>query len=1360
MKQILLLFLSLPFSFYTYSQCTWSGTTTDWNTGTNWSGAGCQGANILSPFDNTVPTINDAVTIPNSGTNPVIDGENAFAASINIQTLASLNMTAGSLTLSNSGVLTVALTGSYTMSGGDLYINKDVGAINDANIGIAGGFVGNGGTVHFISGTGAQQIDENVTYPNIAIDGGALVSTAINLTVDDLTVTNNSTLSISVANNSASAGATLTVDAGSELILTGTAYIPDHDNYDLIDGKVTVTGTNKDLTLSEHDFTVSDLVINMNAGQQVDIDLNSDVVVSNDLTITQGILDVNSGATLTGVTNTTTMNIASAGKLDLGGTHPFPTLFAVPSINSSSTVEFYGTNQNVGAASGEITFGNLIINGTDTKTLVNDITVAGDLDILTSVFDNAFNTTQDFQITGGSGAISLEDDCQLIIGKGDMPEFTGGYDFTGTSMNNTIVVFNDQNDDQIISNAAHVFDNLTINGSGIKTIAHGISITNGGTLTVDRTGASAVTLDANANSIGGDFILNVDAGDKFESGAVTPFTGTITETLDELSTFTYNGDAQNIPAFDYGKMELSDDDGTESEKVLVDDTPIDNSLTINDNVRLRTLGFSINGDGSTSFTLVGNAIFEIDGTDGDTWPTGYSLEVITINSTVDYGSTIAQVIADKTYGNLTLSGGAVNKTIANSTEPEVRNTLDIEDGAILVTNGPTDGGALQMIRLLSTGDAANQTAKIADLSNDGGGIITGTGVICERDMDLTGITGWNDWASPIENFRLASWYYKGWPMTGIQGIRGSDYPSNPFCSVLTYDANISTPYVVFTDDEIKDKNDGWVRGPSITTLNTPGTGFRLYTGNRDRELEDIGLPAQGQQIIGLNYVEEPTADLEEEGWNLVGNPYMCTVDFDLITKTGDVEPSMWMYSNVNSGYYAYNALTTTGNAPFNVLDATTIANGYIPSHKSFWVKVNTTGQELTFEEAHKVTEGTDFIKNAVVAPKIRLQAQNLNNGLLSAGVIVQMDGAESGFDKYDTKIFKSLNSTAPNLSLMSKDNIGLSINAIGVNDQVVPVQIESGVSGDFELRFWDFDDIHTGSCIMLEDRFTQEWFDIREEQSIVRTLNDTTTVAQFNVHIKQMLNAELFANVSCFGTNDGEVLVENLSGDVIGLALYNEAGDVVYQDMVTNNKVWKDLSPGKYTVREMNTNIGCPSAYATVEVFEPEEIKVSFEKSKSEIDLALEEGSVDFVSKSTGGTDYVWFFSDNNQFAFGEEVTHMYEIPGLHDVSLLVHNGNYDCAMAYEDQVLVKSTVDIEEEVLAESVVNATVVDGQAKLNMNFESPENVTVLLFDMAGKELGQWSFEQVSNNTEFIDLPTTKGIYLLKVQAANKKRTFRLF
>ena len=310
------------------------------------------------------------------------------------------------------------------------------------------------------------------------------------------------------------------------------------------------------------------------------------------------------------------------------------------------------------------------------------------------------------------------------------------------------------------------------------------------------------------------------------------------------------------------------------------------------------------------------------------------------------------------------------------------------------------------------------------------------------------------------------------------------------------------------------------------------------------------------------------------------------------------------------------------------------------------------------------------------------------------------------------------------------------------------------------MRFWDFNEIHTGSCIWLEDKFTEEWFDLREEQSIVRTLSDTTTVARFNIHINPMLNTELVANTTCFGTNDGEVLVENLSENVIGLALYDEAGELVYEDMVTRDKVWTDLAPGKYTLREANTNIGCPSAFTTVEVFEPAEVVASFDKSVEEIDLAYDNGEVQFTSTSTGGEEHIWFFSDNNEFSFETNPIHTFLTPGLHDVSLLVHNGNYDCAKAYEDQVLVKSSVGITEEVLDEALVNATVVDGQAKLTMNFESPENVVVMLFDMTGKELGNWNYEQVSDNVKYIDLPTTKGIYLLKIQAANKKRTFRLF
>lgn len=824
------------------------------------------------------------------------------------------------------------------------------------------------------------------------------------------------------------------------------------------------------------------------------------------------------------------------------------------------------------------------------------------------------------------------------------------------------------------------------------------------------------------------------------------------------STVIYDGSAQDVDAVNYGSLTLDQ----AGKKTLQGNSSPTGDVTISNSATFDIETHTFTGAGGKTLDINDGCRLALSGVNN--FPTGFGTFNFNTSSTVDYDLNGAQTIALHNYANLDITGGGT-KTV-DVGEAGVTGILDVEDGATIATS--LSGGNL--LRLISTGDGATETARIADLSDESNGTLSGDGFICERDMDLTGpdVVGWNDWASPIVGFRLASWYYKGWPMTGIQGIRGSDYPSNPFCSVLTYDANISTEYDPFDnqDDADLDKNDGWVRGPSITTGNSPGTGFRLYTGARDRELEDYGLPAQGTLgAITLNYVDEPTAPTAEEGWNLIGNPYMCTIDFDALNFSGtagvDYEDGFWVYSNVGKGYYAYKTTLGTGTAPFDIIDGTTVSDGLIASHKAFWVKaLDATPGTLTFEENDKVTSGTPFIKNTQAYPKLRVQAQNLNNGFFSTGVLVQVEDAANTVENYDAAIFKALSPSAPNLSFLSEEGVQLSIDAVPNNVNQIPMQIEAGVSGDFELRFWDFNEIHSGSCIWLEDKFTQEWFDLREEQSIVRTLSDTTTIARFNIHINPILNTELVANATCFGTNDGEVLVENLSENVIGLALYNETGDLVYEDMVTRDKVWTDLAPGKYALRESNTTFGCPSAYTTVEVTEPAEVIASYDKSVSEIDLAHDNGEVQFTSTSTGGEEHIWFFSDDNSFSFEANPTHTFTTPGLHDISLLVHNGNYDCAAVYEDQVLVKSSVGIAEEVLEETVVNATVVDGRAKLDMSFESPENVTVMLFDMAGKELGQWQFDQVGNATEFIDLPNTKAIYLLKVQAANKKRTFRLF
>ena len=1370
MKKVILLTTFVFTGLLGYSQCNFDngGGDNNWFTATNWTGLGCDDNGIL-PGGESVPAADDDVTITGYSVN--IASAGALAASVTVQGDNLVDI--GLLTISASGTLTVsgditlndntlnANDGTLTISGGTVTVNSpgviDVqagGVLNissgnlvlhtaTAAIAATGTWNATGGTVHFSRSTDdTQAIDVALDYPNIEIDGGRDVTVNATITnVNDLTITNGSELII--ANTRALSGSgTLVMDANTDLTIEGDANFPSGYTGTLdATSTVTFNKNNTESMANPTSIVFGNVVINSSG---------ADLTFTGASNSVNTLLDVDAGTVQFTNSNwngdgTATIDVANGATVQYNAGLHFPDSYSTYIFGASSTVIFNGVNQNVSRAAGDdITFGNLTIQGgSGTKTLLDDITVAGDLLVSTST---TFDTDQDFQITGGTGNVTVTDGT-LIIGNGDLPTFTGGYDFDATS---TEVIFNDLDGAQSVSNDTHVFDNLTINGGNTKTVDDNITVQ--GTLDIDGT---TVTLDANTNAIDGDFTLNIGAGDFLETSAAVPFGGTVaTGTIDATSTTTYNGGAQEVEALDYGNL-IIDQAGI---KTLQGNSSPTGDVTISNTATFDIETYAFTGAGGKTLDINDDCRLALSG--AANFPTGFGTFTFNTTSTVDYDLNGAQTIAEHDYANLDITGGGT-KTVDVGTAG-VTGILDVEDGATITTS--LAGGNL--LRLISTGDGATQTARIADLSDEsGGGTLAGDGFICERKMNLIGSTGWNDWASPIENFRLASWYYKGWPMTGVPGIRGSDFPNNPFCSVLTYNAQISTAYYVFTNDSIMDKNDGWVRGPSITTANNPGTGFRLYTGDRDRELEDIGLPAQGTLApITLNY-EETAADAAEEGWNLIGNPYMCTIDFDELNFSGtpgvDYEDGFWVYSNVAGGYYAYKTAVGSGTAPFDVINGTTVSAGLIASHKSFWVKaLDATPGTLTFEENDKVTTGTSFIKNSQVNPKLRVQAQNLNNGLLSVGLIVQIEDAKNSYEKYDASILKALKTTAPNLFFLSEEGTQLSIDAVPNDVSLIPMQVEAGVSGDFELRFWDFNEIHTGSCIWLEDKFTEEWFDLREEQSIVRTLSDTTTVARFNIHINPMLNTELVANTTCFGTNDGEVLVENLSENVIGLALYDEAGELVYEDMVTRDKVWTDLAPGKYTLREANTNIGCPSAFTTVEVFEPAEVVASFDKSVEEIDLAYDNGEVQFTSTSTGGEEHIWFFSDNNEFSFETNPIHTFLTPGLHDVSLLVHNGNYDCAKAYEDQVLVKSSVGITEEVLDEALVNATVVDGQAKLTMNFESPENVVVMLFDMTGKELGNWNYEQVSDNVKYIDLPTTKGIYLLKIQAANKKRTFRLF
>jgi hypothetical protein len=713
-------------------------------------------------------------------------------------------------------------------------------------------------------------------------------------------------------------------------------------------------------------------------------------------------------------------------------------------------------------------------------------------------------------------------------------------------------------------------------------------------------------------------------------------------------------------------------------------TTIDNvkTMTISEGSTLDIVNETLTATGGGKLKIKNNSRLLLSGTSN--FPTGFATYEFDAGSFVEYYLNGAQTLAEHDYWHLDLTGGGT-KSITSGEIVGVQGVLDIEDGATLATLGYGAGEAY--VRLMSTGEAANQTAKIADLSDESTGNITGDGVMCERYIDLTNPDKvyWNDWCSPLTNLYLKSWYYAGWPMTGVGG---TDYANNPFCSVLQYDAStIGTEYGTANG---LNKNDGWVSMSHINDVVTNGRGVRIYTGARNRIMQDLGTPRIGDLQVVLDYYDEPTTDQMQEGWNLIGNPYMCTIDFDNIsfTKISDGTPAsggidtasndyinaFWVYSN-NNGYYTYNGLSGIGTAPYYV-NAGNFAGAsdasLVSSHKAFWVKVNNTNVRIDFEEGDKNVLGTQFVKNSNNAiPKIRVEVEQLGSGLKNAAVVAFAENAEKEFESMDSEFLGSANASAPRLFFKSTDGKALAVNVVPLEAQEIPVTVKLGQLGYFTLTFYDLGVLPTGYCMWLEDKLTDQWTAISED--LVLSFNSSIAIVEdrFVIHIKGFVGVSEVADLACFGLENGAIALEKFGAvDTVWMNVYrNETWQSTVA--VIQNTAISNLTAGNYTIIPVS-NFGCSNALINAVVKEPAEIAPSFTWEKNNVMASM---AVKFINTSVGASAAQWYFSDNASLVYGDTVYHTFAYSGTFEVTLLAGNEDFSCSEKFSDTIQVKSDV-------------------------------------------------------------------------------------
>lgn len=248
---------------------------------------------------------------------------------------------------------------------------------------------------------------------------------------------------------------------------------------------------------------------------------------------------------------------------------------------------------------------------------------------------------------------------------------------------------------------------------------------------------------------------------------------------------------------------------------------------------------------------------------------------------------------------------------------------------------------------------------------------------------------------------------------------------------------------------------------------------------------------------GLMYTIS-TGNTKIRGYNLVGNPYASSIDWDTfgtaITGT-NVESKIWIYNPKTKGYATY--VAGVGGTGFNGGSP-----NIIPSGQGFFVKASDVSPTLTFTEDAKVNASVpaaNLLFNAAVAPPIKqyLRLQLFKDTLNIDETLIFFRGtAKTKFvDAEDAEYLKANNLVS--LATRSADDVPLAINQMPFPQQrqVIPLNVTIAGNGIYQLNLTEVKNIPAEYNVWLFDAYQKDSLDIKHNPtySFNATTKDTNS---------------------------------------------------------------------------------------------------------------------------------------------------------------------------------------------------------------------------------------------------------------------------
>jgi hypothetical protein len=412
--------------------------------------------------------------------------------------------------------------------------------------------------------------------------------------------------------------------------------------------------------------------------------------------------------------------------------------------------------------------------------------------------------------------------------------------------------------------------------------------------------------------------------------------------------------------------------------------------------------------------------------------------------------------------------------------------------------------------------------------------------------------GWVNLCSSLQDATVEDWDND----LLTTGFAGSDNAAYSFNSIVYYDETVPG-----TDD------DGYVGVTSDADALVPGRGYMVYMATGPFTVSARGIINSGDIDLQPSYTENGSG----AGWNMVGNPYPATIDWNAEdwTKT-NINNAVYIYrSNINQYASYVNGVGTNGGSSL-------IAPG-----QSFFIEANAASPSLVVTEECKSKSVGTFRAADENSPRLSIRMSM--DEWQDETVLIKNEAATKSFDRsYDAKKLRSPLAEAPYMATVDDTGINLSINSIRqINEeQIIPIRIEAGVTGVYTLEINGLESFANGACVTLEEVFTHTSYVLTEGASIELPLEagDRTLRYQLRIGAASLSNV---TNTGCSAMAGGSAEVTLPANSTSVVEWLNSEG-VLFATTAPVEGVAKveSLQSGNYTARITNNGACGTTSFA------------------------------------------------------------------------------------------------------------------------------------------------------------------------------------